>query len=187
MPLEYLHDHKEFSALLRIVGEEQRIDPYLVEKDYWIMHSLYGLQQMDLKFELKGGTSLSKGFGITDRFSEDIDIRIEPPETLSVNTNPKSNRSNQVEGRKKYYDWLAEHIRIHGISEIKRDTVFDDERYYRSGGIRLHYPVQSGVLSGIKDGLLLEVGFDDISPNIPRTITSWAYEFAKEHEYALFR
>ncbi len=28
-------------------------------------------------FELKGGTSLSKGFGVIHRFSEDIDIRIE--------------------------------------------------------------------------------------------------------------
>lgn len=33
-----------------------------------------------MAFELKGGTSLSKGFGIIHRFSEDIDIRIEPPE-----------------------------------------------------------------------------------------------------------
>ncbi|MEA2882414.1 MAG: hypothetical protein QOH32_1670, partial [Bradyrhizobium sp.] len=42
-------------------------------KDYWIMHSLYGLQKLGLIFELKGGTSLSKGFKIIDRFSEDID------------------------------------------------------------------------------------------------------------------
>ena len=26
---------------------------------YWIMHGLYGLQQLGLTFELKGGTSLS--------------------------------------------------------------------------------------------------------------------------------
>jgi predicted nucleotidyltransferase component of viral defense system len=32
-----------------------------------------------MTFELKGGTSLSMGFQIIDRFSEDIDIRIEPP------------------------------------------------------------------------------------------------------------
>jgi predicted nucleotidyltransferase component of viral defense system len=34
--------------------------------------------------ELKGGTSLSKGFSVIERFSEDIDIRIEPPKELGV-------------------------------------------------------------------------------------------------------
>jgi predicted nucleotidyltransferase component of viral defense system len=58
--------------LIRIVAEQRGIDPALVEKDYWIMHSLYGLQKLGLTFELKGGTSLSKGFKIIDRFSEDI-------------------------------------------------------------------------------------------------------------------
>ena len=88
MPHEFLHRHKDFSDLIPIVGDDISIDPVLVEKDYWIMHGLYGLQQMGLSFELKGGTSLSKGLGIFDRFSEDIDIRIEPPEGHAVATNP---------------------------------------------------------------------------------------------------
>jgi hypothetical protein len=35
----------------------------LVEKDYWIMHCLLGLQAPGFRFELKDGTSLSKAFG----------------------------------------------------------------------------------------------------------------------------
>lgn len=62
------------------------IAPALVEKDYWIMHCLYGLQKLGLRFELKGGTSLSKGFGLIHRFSEDIDIRIEPPAGMDIKT-----------------------------------------------------------------------------------------------------
>ena len=62
MPHEFLHQDKEFADLVRIVGDERSIDPVLVEKDYWIMHCLYGLQQMRLPFELKGGT----GAGMTD-------------------------------------------------------------------------------------------------------------------------
>jgi hypothetical protein len=73
MPRDYLHNHPEFADLIRIVASEMGIDPGLVEKDYWIMHCLYGLQQLGLTFELKGGTSLSKGFKIIGRFSEDID------------------------------------------------------------------------------------------------------------------
>lgn len=61
---DYLHNHKDFAALLRIVGQELSIEPGLIEKDYWIMHVLYGLKQQGYEFELKGGTSLSKGYGI---------------------------------------------------------------------------------------------------------------------------
>jgi hypothetical protein len=96
------------------------------------MHGLYGLQQLGLKFELKGGTSLSKGHQIIQRFSEDIDIRIEPPAELDVKTGRSQNSPAQAESRKKFYDWLAETIRIDGIVEVARDTAFDDKQY-RSG------------------------------------------------------
>ena len=76
--LDYLHNNPEFKDLLRAVEREKKIERSLVEKDYWIMHVLYGLKQGGFKFELKGGTSLSKGYGIIHRFSEDIDIRIKP-------------------------------------------------------------------------------------------------------------
>lgn len=180
MPREYLHRHKEFPDLIRIVGEDLSIDPVLVEKDYWIMHCLYGLQQMGLSFELKGGTSLSKGLGVIDRFSEDIDIRIEPPEGRYVATNPNQQKPVHVESRKTFYDWLAETIAIDGINEVTRDTGFDDPRYYRSGGIRLAYGTHIGPLVGLKDGILLEVGFDVVSPNSPYVISSWAYDFAAD-------
>lgn len=60
MGIDYLHNHPDFADLIRIVGEERSIVPTLIEKDYWIMHCLYGLQQLNFRFELKGGTSLSK-------------------------------------------------------------------------------------------------------------------------------
>ena len=62
MSPDYLHNHPQFFDLIRIVGREKSINPILVEKDYWIMHCLYGLQRLGTTFELKGGTSLSKGF-----------------------------------------------------------------------------------------------------------------------------
>ena len=68
----YLHELADFPDLIRIVTEEMNIVPQLVEKDYWIMHCLYGLSFQGFEFELKGGTSLSKGYGIINRFSEDI-------------------------------------------------------------------------------------------------------------------
>ena len=83
-PPDFLHRHKEFPVLIRNTGGDLGIDVALIEKDYWIMHCLYSLQQIKFSFEFKGGTSLSKGYSIIDRFSEDIDIRIEPPAEQNV-------------------------------------------------------------------------------------------------------
>ncbi len=134
MPSDYLHEHSQFADLLRIIEDETGIQAGLVEKDYWIMHTLYGLQKQGYEFELKGGTSLSKGFKIIDRFSEDIDIHIKPPAKLKVNENPNNTKPNTVAARKNFYDWLADSIKIDGIVSVKRDTLFDDKNYYRRGG-----------------------------------------------------
>lgn len=175
---DYLHNHKDFAALLRIVGNELNIEPILVEKDYWIMHVLYGLKQLNFNFELKGGTSLSKGYKIINRFSEDIDIHIKPPAEFDINENPKNTKPKNVEARKQFYDWIADTIKINGIVEVKRDTEFDDETYYRSGGIRLYYQTFTEANEGIKEGILLEAGFDKVTPNNAITISSWAYDKA---------
>ena len=178
--MDYLHNHKDFKDLILIVSEEKGIDPVLIEKDYWIMHGLYGLQQAGYQFELKGGTSLSKGYQIIDRFSEDIDIHIHPPKHLGINENPKNIKLNNIKKRLGFYDQLAQELCIDGFEKIERDVTYDDTRYYRSGGIRLHYPSFFDPASGIKEGILLEVGFDTVKPNIPIAISSWVLKKANE-------
>jgi hypothetical protein len=178
MPRDFLHNHPQFVDLVRIVAEEKSIDPALVEKDYWIMHCLYGLQQLGFTFQLKGGTSLSKGHKIIDRFSEDIDIPIEPPPDRDVKAGKNQNSPAQVKTRKDFYDWLAQTINIDGISDVERDTAFDDIPNYRGAGIRLTYDSVSEALDGLREGVLLEVGFDTVAPNTPKDISSWLYEYA---------
>jgi len=179
MKLDYLHRHPDFKDLLSIVAEEKSIDPYLVEKDYWIMHCLFGLQKLGLQFELKGGTSLSKAYKIIDRFSEDIDIHIHPSKELYINENPKNTNANNSQKRLDFFNYLAQTIDIEGIVEVSRDTNFDDEKYYRSAGIRLVYLSHFQPVPGVKEGILLEVGFDTVNPNTPIDISSWALEKAQ--------
>jgi hypothetical protein len=83
-----------------------------------------------------------------------------------------------IQKRKDFYDGLANDIKIDGIISVVRDEAFDDERQYRSGGIRLHYESKTDAIDGVKEGILLEVGFDTVTPNNPLTISSWAYEKA---------
>jgi hypothetical protein len=178
MPTDYLHNHKQFPELIRIVAEQKGIDPALVEKDYWIMHSLYGLQKLGLTFQLKGGTSLSKGFKIIDRFSEDIDIHIDPPADRNVKTGRNQDKPAHVKSRKDFYDWLANtKIKIDGIDIVERDTAFDSDKLF-SGGIRLCYRSSTTPIADLKDGILLEAGFDVVAPNTAKNISSWMYDYA---------
>ena len=88
--MRFLHELDEARELFEIIADEIGIEePYLVEKDYWIMHSLWGLQQQCYEFELKGGTSLSKGFKIIDRFSEGLDIHINPDPKYKLTSRTK--------------------------------------------------------------------------------------------------
>ena len=185
-PDPYLHERPDFADLIRIVADERGLLPALVEKDYWIMHCLYGLAAQNFAFELKGGTSLSKGFGIIQRFSEDIDIRIDPacaPFEVFTGAN-QTKKARHIESRQQFYDWLADTIQIEGISNVERDHAFDDEKF-RSGGIRLHYDSTFDNPAGLKEGILLETGFDDTQPNSPRTISSWAYDKASDSSVAM--
>lgn len=180
MQPDFLHNHSQFKELLQIVADEMRIDPYLVEKDYWIMHVLYGLKAQGYDFELKGGTSLSKGYRIIDRFSEDIDIHIHPKSDPQVFTGKNHTKPSHNASRRKFYDDLSKEISIAGASSIARDENFDDQQYYRSGGIRIQYPALFPSVDGVKEGILLEAGFDVVAPNSPVSIGSWAFDKALE-------
>ena len=118
---------------------------------------------------------MSKGWKLIDRFSEDIDILIEPKTAVPVGRNQDSKAHDAA--RKAYFDGLAEQIAVLGIVAVERDTAFDDERF-RGAGIRLIYPAVNALPEGVKAGVLLEAGFDQVQPNQLRDITSWAYDRA---------
>lgn len=74
-----LDQHKEqFADAIRLASETLGISPIYVEKDYWITKMLRRLSESNLATHIvwKGGTSLSKGYGIIDRFSSDIDVAV---------------------------------------------------------------------------------------------------------------
>jgi hypothetical protein len=70
----------EERALLFTEAAAQRgVLPVVIEKDFWVcwtLKHLFGLPGINSHLIFKGGTSLSKVFGIIERFSEDIDLSI---------------------------------------------------------------------------------------------------------------
>jgi predicted nucleotidyltransferase component of viral defense system len=69
---------KDREALFNETAAKKGISPEIVEKDFWVCWALLQVSRLtDLpRLTFKGGTSLSKAFGIIKRFSEDIDLVI---------------------------------------------------------------------------------------------------------------
>lgn len=63
--------------LFQASAERRGINPVIVEKDFWVCWTLrrvFALTDSPSGVLFKGGTSLSKAFGLIERFSEDIDL-----------------------------------------------------------------------------------------------------------------
>ena len=84
--MSFPHEDSEFEALLRIVAGERGVAEALVEKDYWVTHTLWALSESTLDVGFKGGTSLSKGFGLITRFSEDLDLKMDRDKLVAISS-----------------------------------------------------------------------------------------------------
>ena len=76
-----------FAQLLNFAANTLNIRPEFIEKDYWITRALQRMSQNinAEKVVFKGGTSLSKAYRLTNRFSEDIDIAVIDADSFSGN------------------------------------------------------------------------------------------------------
>ncbi len=74
-----LYEHTDFRQLVVRVANERKVSEAWVEKDYYLTEVLRLIAQtFPRETVLKGGTSLSKGWLLLDRISEDIDLFLDP-------------------------------------------------------------------------------------------------------------
>ena len=77
-----LFEHADFEQAIIRAAEHFRdrgLRPAVIEKDYYVTEALRIIAQVaGDKVIFKGGTSLSKGWNLIQRFSEDIDIFLDP-------------------------------------------------------------------------------------------------------------
>lgn len=79
--------------IIRQVANLENIDPAYLEKDWYLVYALSLMQKANTdkaQVVFSGGTSLSKGYGLISRFSEDIDFMIYGAENFT-NRNNRSN------------------------------------------------------------------------------------------------
>lgn len=74
-----LHNNKEmFANAVQATSQELGMAPEFVEKDYWICQILQRLSRHPHSERIvwKGGTSISKAYGLIKRFSSDVDLAV---------------------------------------------------------------------------------------------------------------
>lgn len=141
------------------------------------MHCLWGIQQQGFQFELKGGTSLSKGFNIIERFSEDIDVQIHP-ESDDVKTGKNHDKPSHIESRRNFFERITKKLKVPGL-RFHREVSFDDTSgKMRGAGIKAEYSTLFGEDISLKEGIILELGFDQTTPFVCCDISSWAFDKA---------
>lgn len=87
---------KERSALFAETAARLAMTPAIAEKDFWVtwvLHHLFSDQQLSRILMFKGGTSLSKAYGLIERFSEDIDLILDWRVLKSAGGDPLAERS----------------------------------------------------------------------------------------------
>ena len=123
--------------------------PGLVEKDWHVTRALAVLAGHDhggAKPAFGGGTSLSKGWGLIKRFSEDIDFKVAVPEDTSRNK-AKNERSAY---RKRIVSALTEA----GFVLAGEPTRADENRFFSAD---LFYPNQFDTSPGLRPHIRVEM------------------------------
>lgn len=153
---------------LRIFNETGRslgLLPFAVEKDWWVVHTLAVIYTMDCAGSLvfKGGTSLSKGWNLIQRFSEDIDLVLDR-EYLGFPGELENADVRRL--RRKSYEYLTETFTPELQKKFVEAGFTDITIKYREVPnhdqdpmiIEVYYPKLTEKDTYLKPGVLVEVG-----------------------------
>lgn len=151
-----LRDHRDdLTALIQQTAAARRIPASHVEKDFWVTEVLRAASTpreirltdgslAPVTFTFKGGTSLSRVFGIIDRFSEDVDLIAHFPDGATSQARHSVLKAVDLSVQE-HLGVAQEHVEVHSSTTgVKRYTAYP---------YRMH---ESD--SNLKDRVVLELG-----------------------------
>jgi hypothetical protein len=92
-------EERQRADLFRETAATWGMTPAIVEKDFWvswILGRIYQDEDLARQLMFKGGTSLSKVYGLIERFSEDIDLILDWREVTTDNPIAARSRTRQA-------------------------------------------------------------------------------------------
>jgi len=172
--------------LFRETARKMGIHDAIVEKDFWvcaILEVLFSSPEWKNKFVFKGGTSLSKAYGLIERFSEDIDLILDWRELGFLNDEPWKPESNTQKDRfvKDMNPVTASYLRESFVPSFQRELtdclgpLVQAENH--DNGVWIRYP---GIFENpaILPWVVLEIGpLAGWTPQEKRTISSFVYKY----------
>lgn len=146
-----LFEHDEFDQAVIRAAQFFNVSEQFVEKDYYVTEILRIIgDELGEKAMFKGGTSLSKGWKLINRFSEDIDLfvdrdKFEPPAGVNKMDRILKDLSELV-AQHPALEWLDEGQTIGGFG--REDYFQYTSRFDELPGIRPVVRLEPGVVSG---------------------------------------
>jgi hypothetical protein len=144
-----VEDPDAVAVLASTVSDRTGIPAAHIEKDFWVTEVLRGVvaaaAAADVEVVFKGGTSLSKAFGLIERFSEDVDVLV------VLSANDSSGERDRV--LKAIVDGAAK------AAGVAATPVPDATSKGVKRGARFHYrPGGEANAAGLSPGVFLELG-----------------------------
>lgn len=158
-----LFEHPDFTQSILQAAEHfrnQGLRPAIIEKDYYVTEALRIIAAVGDKVIFKGGTSLSKGWNLIERFSEDIDIFLDP-----LAFHPALGRRGIDRELKKLRDAVGAHPALtfvekesQTIGGFGRNDRFSYEQHFGAPGeVANRVLVEAGTASGREPTVVVEL------------------------------
>jgi hypothetical protein len=174
----------------------RNLSSVMVEKDFWvswILGVLFGHPEFRNQLVFKGGTSLSKVFGVINRFSEDIDLSVGPAFLgISEQSIEAVGSRRQAEARmNELENACIERVELRFLPELERIASealgtrpdgpwmgFSVDATTHSPVVSFHYPFNEATgFEYLKRSVKMEFGsLTDQKPVGVHGITSWVAE-----------
>lgn len=159
-----LFEHPDFDqAILRAAEhfQDQGLRPAIIEKDYFVTEALRVIAEVaSEKVIFKGGTSLSKGWNLIRRFSEDIDLFLDP-----LTFQPPLGKKAIDRELKKLRDAIGNHPALKFVPDESQtiggfgrsDRFSYEQRFGGPGEVASRVLLESGTASGREPTSIVEL------------------------------
>jgi predicted nucleotidyltransferase component of viral defense system len=143
--------------LVEEVAADLGTTPGLIEKDWHVVRAIGVIAQVDhagMMPAFSGGTSLSKGWELIKRFSEDIDFKVGEPAASSA--------SRARRERTAYRHRVLEALTSAGFDLVEKPDVGNESRFFSAD---LAYCAEFGAGQGLRPHIRVEMTFQ--APALP--------------------